>query len=288
MHAIVAQISAPNDCYCRQGKEHQVSTSAPAMSCLSGKNRLFNQARIHCASSKMIWSRYMLTRAQREHKNFSSASSGNSDPAAVDRKVLALYRRDPDRIMLPRAAFGISIFNTTYWTWYSFDFIPAVNASPVEDLHIDPSIGYGALALGVAINVMTALYPSMLVSKLNYDEERNLLLLYGYAFPFLTASKSPTPYALGDIMINAGDSDLKKILGDYKGDWGRYKGHLALQRKDGGLPLLLEVQSANYEILRGQDLLEALLRPKAFLSSRKPDKTRKGKRGAKQTKRRIE
>jgi hypothetical protein len=212
--------------------------------------------------------------AYKHHHRFLSTSvkstlhhdnkSGGEGPS-----ILPLYQRDPDRVTMPRAAFGVSFLNTVYWSWYSLDFIPAVNASPVTDLHIDPTVGYGALGLGIAINVITALYPSLLVSRLDYDETNTVLLLYRYKLPFVTTSSTPTVYQLGDITIDTSDKDLKIILEDYKGDWSRFKGHLALKQKGRALPLLLDVQKGDEEVKNdGEHLLQVLLRPKAFLASR--------------------
>jgi hypothetical protein len=183
-----------------------------------------------------------------------------------EESLLPLYQRDGDRMVLPRAAVGISTVNTTYWLWYALDFIPAVNATPMQHLHIDPKIGWGALALGVAINALTALYPAMLVERLDYDPLRNQLRVYRYGLPLLLSPYS-TNYPLGEISITPSDSELKKILGEYQGDWTRYKGHLALQRKGKHIPLLMEIQNGRQEVPNGEALLQAMLRPKALSSS---------------------
>jgi hypothetical protein len=171
--------------------------------------------------------------------------------------------------------------NTSYWLWYSLDFIPAVNASLVADLHIDPTIGYGALGLGIAINVVTALYPSLLVAKLDYDKTNNRLLLYRYNLPFVNVSSTPTMCKLGEIKIDTSDSTLKMILQEYKGDWSRFKGHLALREKGRALPLLLEVQNGNDEVKNdGEDLLRIMLRPKSFLTSQSLDRKKTSSKAA--------
>ena len=217
-----------------------------------------------------------------------STTSMQKDVHRAANSILPLYQRDPDRVKIPRAAFGVSILNTCYWLWYSLDFIPAVNASPVEDIHIDPKIGYGALGLGIAINVMTALYPSLLVARLDYDETSNMLHLYRYKLPFVTVASTPTMYRLGDIKIDTSDSDLKKILEVYKGDLSRFKGHLALKASRASLPLLLEVQNADEEVKNGgEDLLQIMVRPKAFLASRSQEKRKKTGTNIAGSKRRI-
>ena len=74
------------------------------------------------------------------------------------------YERKPAYNKLPQGALGVSVANTVYWTWYTFDFIPTVNASPIEALHVDPRVGLFGIGLGVSINIVTVLYPMSLVS----------------------------------------------------------------------------------------------------------------------------
>lgn len=212
-----------------------------------------------------------------------STESSSSKRGHDKDSLLQLYQRDGDRMRMPRAALGMSALNTTYWLWYSLDFIPAVNASPLHDLHIDPKLGWGALALGVVINGLTALYPSLLVSRLNYDPGQNQLLVYRHSFPLLSPSTQSTSYALGEVSIAHSDSNLKKILGDYKGDWRKYKGHLALKRKNHTIPLLMEIQNGREEVKDGEMLLQVLLRPKALSSTiserRKSNNAKSGTKG---------
>lgn len=198
--------------------------------------------------------------------------------------ILPLYKRDSDRDYIPRVAFGMSFVNTLYWLWYAIDFIPAVNASPIESLHIDPIVGYGALGLGIGINVMTAIYPAVLVAKMDFDETNNQLHVYRYNLPFITVVSTPALYNLGDIK----SSDLTKILEDYKGDFRRFKGHLALKAKGSTLPLLLEITDADRDVENGgEDLMHMILRPKAFLSSRRQDRLKTLRVKAPSSKRRI-
>ena len=150
--------------------------------------------------------------------------------------ILPLYQRNKDRITMPRTALGLSALNTAYWLWYTLDFIPAVNESSMENLHIDPRIGWGALGLGIGINLVTALYPSLLISRMDYDSSNKQFLVYRHQLPFLKESTRAAPFVLGDLTIDPTDGDLKKILGDYQGDWSKYKGHLALKPKHHTLP----------------------------------------------------
>ena len=204
------------------------------------------------------------------NKNPSSSSSSSS---AVDHdppppEALPLYQRGDDRTMIPRAVWGVSIFNTTYWLWYLFDFIPTVNASPVfQDMHVDARIGWVALAIGMLMNGVTSIYTSLLVSRLDYDPSSRELLVYRHTFPFLSPSTKSTNYTLGEISISPTDAKLKKILRELRGDLQHYKGHLALQRKNHSMPLLLEIHNGQEEVKNGVALLQGMLSPKALILS---------------------
>mmetsp|Transcript_22002 Transcript_22002/g.61191 ORF Transcript_22002/g.61191 Transcript_22002/m.61191 type:complete len:244 (+) Transcript_22002:117-848(+) len=97
-------------------------------------------------------------------------SSGSSISKRDDNgsSVEILYQRDPRRNGLPKASFLVSSMNSMYWLWYVFDFIPAVNASPIEDLHVDPIYGFGGLGLSILIQSVFTFYPLSLVSKIGY------------------------------------------------------------------------------------------------------------------------
>ena len=207
--------------------------------------------------------RFVSSSPLRSREDFSNNNNYNNDDT-----ILPLYQRNKDRITMPRAALGLSAMNTAYWLWYTLDFIPAVNHSSVENLHIDPRIGWGALGLGIGINLITAIYPSLLISRMEYDSSKKQLLVYKHQLPLLMESRTALPFTLGDLTIDPSDGDLKKILGDYQGDWSKYKGHLALKPKNHTMPFLLEVQNGGVEIKNGELLLQAMLRPTAFSENR--------------------
>ena len=80
-----------------------------------------------------------------------------------------LYERNGNQYnIMPRSALFVSLFNTIYWSWYVLDFIPAVNnaSSSIEMIHVNPTIGYVGIGLGVIMNSITLLYPTLLISKI--------------------------------------------------------------------------------------------------------------------------
>lgn len=208
-----------------------------------------------------------LTRFKRRTLSTNNTNSANEDNIAEDVETETpqlLYLRDSEHNLLPRAAMGFSSLNTIYWTWYTLDFIPAINHSPIESLHVNPMIGWGALALGVAINGLAAFYPNSLVSKVEFRPGTKELMVYGHSLPFVGFSSQPRIYPLGEISLDPASSDIKKILQTYKGDIRKYTGHLPLLITDKTIPWLLEVRDGNEEIHNGEVLLQALLNNKRY------------------------
>jgi hypothetical protein len=175
----------------------------------------------------------------------------------LDNKIL-IYQRESERNKVPRAAFGFSVANTTYWLWYALDFIPAVNTSPITDLHIDPAIGFGGVALGFFINALTGLYPTSLISKLAYDSSTGTFFLWKHDMPFIRQSAVPLVYPLGSLKMDHSSSDTRKLVKENR----NYKGHLGISVEGRWIPMLLEVRGPS-ELLDPQLMLQALLDPKA-------------------------
>jgi hypothetical protein len=175
---------------------------------------------------------------------FSSSSDANSTKDSESKKYRILYERNAERNTIPRAALGVSVFNTTYWTWYVWDFIPAVNASPIETLHINPTIGLFGVALGLMINSVTMLYPMMLVSKVAFSPaDGGRLKVWKHDLPLIRPSSiTYSEHELGDIFIDSSSGDARKIVNALDGDLTRFRGHLGISVIDKKLPLLLEIR----------------------------------------------
>jgi hypothetical protein len=144
----------------------------------------------------------------------SSASPGDGDDANST-TVVSLYERNPDRNRIPQAAFlGVSLVNTMYWLWYALDFIPAVNASPSPELHIDPAVGAAGVALGALINSVIILYPAMTISKVTYQPSTQAFQLYKHSLlPLIRPSiRTPITSPLGSITMDRTSSDTTRIL----------------------------------------------------------------------------
>lgn len=148
-----------------------------------------------------------------------------------------------------------------------FDFVPAVNSAPIQDLHVDPAYGFAGLGISILIQSAFTLYPTTLISKLAYqpvgsttNQQQPQVLVWKHSLPFVQPSKNPTRIPLGNLYMDKTSSDTSKILGDYGGDMQQIRGHLGLGEKNGYIPLLLEIRE-EYEVLNSQLLLEVLLDP---------------------------
>ena len=183
-----------------------------------------------------------------------------SEDATAEGDYMILYERNGERNKIPRAAFAVGLFNTTYWTWYSLDFIPAVNASHIEALHVDPTIGYIGVALGLLVNSATVLYPLATVSKLAFSPSRNNLRVWIHDLPWIQPSKKGMDYSLGDLTLDPSSSDVKRIFNKMDGDIRQYKGHLGMSVKGRRFPYLLDIQQKE-DVRRPKLMLQALIKP---------------------------
>jgi len=209
--------------------------------------------------------------------------------------ISLLYQRNPNRNALPRASFLVSSLNSIYWVWYVLDFIPAVNASPINDIHINQYYGLGGLALSILIQAAFTLYPSSLVSKIAYKtstdstststststsastrintnntnasqqrHQQGEVLLWMHTLPLLKPSSIPLIFPLGEISMDKVSDDTHRILKELGGDLGKYQGHLSLKHGNSNnryimnTPLLVEIRESS-EIYDSQKMLEVLL-----------------------------
>jgi hypothetical protein len=160
-----------------------------------------------------------------------------------------------------------------------FDFVPAVNSTPIHDLHVDPAYGFTGLGISILIESACILYPMSLISKISYQTPDNSppqVLVWRYSLPFVYPSKNPTIIPLGNILMDMSSSDTSKILNEFSGDLRQFQGHLGLVLKNTYLPLLLDIQEAD-EMNNPQLLLQVLLDPQRLKHpTRKnaPDSTR--------------
>ena len=191
-----------------------------------------------------------------------ASNSINNDSDDNKHQYSLLYQRSPSRSSAPRTTLAFSSFNTLYWTWYTFDFTPSVNASAhekaaihqidAETLHlllVDPTMGY--IGLGVALLIWggSLWYPRHLVSaiwkrgdslalstmRLPLVKLPGILQEKGggtlFTMEQLQSDSNIQFYTTDEINI-AGDKETNEILIKLDGDLNKKRGHLALQLKD--------------------------------------------------------
>ena len=218
-------------------------------------------------------------------RQFSSQDPSNEtiDRKDEDDNVRLLYKRDEERNTLPKTSFLVSSVNSIYWVWYVVDFVPAINASPIESFHVNPTYAYGGLGLSILIQSAFALYPLSLVSKIGYrtttstseisDDGRGKmgddeLLVWKHTLPLMRTSSEPLVFPMGGIGLDKTSENTRIILEDHGGNFANFEGFLGLQKVAGkepksngiaaNLPLLLDIRKPS-EVRDSESMLHMLL-----------------------------
>ena len=171
-----------------------------------------------------------------------------------EQPITWLYKRTPDQMFKPRIVLGLSSFHTLYWLWYVIDFIPTVNASPQEYLHIDPVVGAVGIILALFCNLGSLLYPWSLISRIGVQGNR--ICVFGHSLPTTAPAEKGVAYEYGEVFMDPSSHETKRIL-----DKGEFvKGFIALKAADRRLPYLLQIQDTA-EVLDSLTLLDMLTNP---------------------------
>jgi hypothetical protein len=151
--------------------------------------------------SKLPWNSFNIRRSS----TTSNLENSKSEPTVVSSAVVSeahipeqpevlLYRRDltnPDAMQtttLMRSGFFFATFHTLYWVWYTFDFLPAVNASPMIVLHVDPMIGVAGIGFAMALQSAFVIFPWRLISKLTYRPDEQKICVHTHRLPLMYPS----------------------------------------------------------------------------------------------------
>ncbi len=220
-------------------------------------------------------------------------SSQDPTNETIDRKeegdrIRLLYKRDEERNTLPKTSFLVSSVNSIYWIWYVVDFVPAINASPIESFHVNPTYAYGGLGLSILIQSAFALYPLSLVSKIGYrtttpasersDDGRgntksaspkgnDEILVWKHTLPFMRTSSEPLVFPVGGIGLDKTSESTRIILEDHGGNFANFEGFLGLQKEKepkgntgiaANLPLLLDIRKPS-EVFDSESMVHMLL-----------------------------
>jgi len=195
-------------------------------------------------------------------RSFSTSSSSEKTTSTPQKEkeepIEWLFQRTPNTMMKPRVILGLASFHTLYWTWYVVDFMPAVNASPLEHLHIDPVVGLVGMFFSIFANFGAALYPWSLVSGMGLKGRE--LCVFAHTLPTMRPAEKGVVYEIGDVCMDPSTEETKKIVEKLKGDIGSYRGIVALKANRRRLPYLLQIEDSN-EVLDSWLLLQVLVNP---------------------------
>lgn len=181
----------------------------------------------------------------------SSVSSSNTTTDVL------LYERSTDNYALMRSGLGFSSFHTAYWLWYNTEFIPAVNASPIEDLHIDPTLGMAGFFFALAIQAIFTIYPKRCISKLELRDNRELII-YTHSLPWIRPATQGKIVPLGEVMLDPHSKDLQEVLTECDADLRRFRGTLGMGKR--WPPYILDIRD-DRNVPQPDELLCALLYP---------------------------
>jgi hypothetical protein len=161
-------------------------------------------------------------------------------------------------MLKPRVILGLASFHTLYWSWYVFDFIPAVNQSPLQNLHIDPVVGYVGMLFSLFVNLGAALYPYSLVSSIGLKGGE--LCVFCHSLPAMKPANKGVMYEIGHVTMDPSTEETKKIVDTLHGDLSAFRGFVALKANRRRLPYLLQIENSN-EVLDSWRLLQVFINP---------------------------
>lgn len=222
---------------------------------------------------------------------FATTTTENND----EPEIVLYQRKTNPSLTLMRSGFFCSAFHTTYWIWYTTDFIPTVNNAALTNVHVDPAVGVAGICFAIALQTAFIIYPKRLVHKLSYRPRSQKVVVYTHRLPFIrpnlfptasfpvgthnerlkTATKASASTDTSDDMkrkedaatkikyfkLNPSSPEAVQIVSDFKGDVTRYRGHLQVGQS--WPRYALDIRSAQ-DVPEPELLLEALLRPEYF------------------------
>ena len=187
-----------------------------------------------------------------------SSSKKSSD---IDQNhAVLLYERNPEANKLPRGGLALTYLSSIYWTWYAVDFIPTVNASPIESLHIEPWIGVVGCTFAYAVNTAACLYCKQMISKVVLQKDSaKPVHVYRHSLPFMIAARKPLEYDFGDAYLDYNSQEVKNIMDTIEmSDAQSIRGHLPLNTTGRRWPLGMYVTDTS-DIKDKESFLDTLL-----------------------------
>ena len=192
-----------------------------------------------------------------------------------------LFEGSREKFALMRTGLGFSCFHTAYWLWYTTEFIPNVNASPMQNLHVEPAVGWAGFVFGLAIQAVFFVYPKRLVSRLTYRPAGFVsdgmaapaqVSIYTHQLPLIQPATRPTAVVRMSsseettaTLLDPLSKPASVLIDQLNGDIQAYEGVLAIRnpnktRLPWRFPLLLDFQK-DTRVPNSSRLLQALLYP---------------------------
>jgi len=163
--------------------------------------------------TSLIWNKHKVQQSLHTI-SFSTTSSSNTNISTntntntnQNSTLIPIYQRDSKRTFFPRALLSFSTLHFGYWIWYVLDFTPAVNASQMEQLYVDPNMGYVGLAMSAGMMGAAGIYPRFLISEIWYDTYKNQAKIQCFSLPFCS------PKSISQFEIdNHNNNNIDKVV----------------------------------------------------------------------------
>jgi len=215
--------------------------------------------------------RSMTTTTTTTNSDKDKNNNTNNDNNTSDKNTIVLYERDASANAKPRAVLAMTYFSSIYWTWYAIDFIPHVNQSPIDSLHIEPWWGVLGCTVAYTMNAAAVAYAKTMISKVELKADASQPIhIYRHSLPFMTPSTSkPLTYHVGDAALDYNTQEVQHLMttltssssSSSKNGLGSdpgIEGHLTLNLKDRRWPLGFFFTSVN-DVKDPDMFLETLL-----------------------------
>jgi hypothetical protein len=200
----------------------------------------------------------------------SPVGTDDRDGAPEKQREILLFERTPGDIRLLSSGIVVSTICTTYWTWYLYDFVPAVNAA--GQITLNPMVGTGGLLFALAMQAAIYGYAKTLVSSLTLRPgSLELVATFHKLFPPGRPATKQYTLPVGDLRLDPESNEAKLICmpkTDDKracnGNMQNFRGMIGLKPRMHGwmikLPWLLQIRRTE-DVLQPSLLLEVLMDP---------------------------
>jgi hypothetical protein len=135
----------------------------------------------------------MLSSSTTPETTTTAATKRSTSLVVEDEPEVLLFQRHANAsLALMRSGLAFTTFHSLYWIWYVNEFIPMVNQAAMQELHINPAVGYGGLLLAFIANAVFIYVPRRVVSKLGYRPQSKKIIVYTHRLPAIRPNRFPS------------------------------------------------------------------------------------------------